>query len=147
MNRYPGKLHVRLTLLLIVVFGTASTGCRLCCETDDHTFSAYGGAWERTNRDSGRVGSLFDPAGAKASSLVDRDAPSSPDELERERRKDDPDPYSLEPDKAAGDEGDQESESESEMDEEQRKRIEELKNQGLEDINVEPGELVPPLLY
>ena len=44
------------------------------------------GAWERTVRDTGRVGSIFEPAGGLASNLVSRDDPEDPDELERRRQ-------------------------------------------------------------
>lgn len=41
-------------------------GCRVCQTCDE--YPAYGGSWQRTNRVSGRVGSVFDPAGAKVAS-------------------------------------------------------------------------------
>ncbi|QDS88156.1 hypothetical protein EC9_23430 [Rosistilla ulvae] len=40
-------------------------GCRICGSDDDCAYPAYGGSWERTNRNHGRVGSVFAPAGAK----------------------------------------------------------------------------------
>lgn len=62
--------------MVLLVAGVAAplTGCRLCCDLEDAAYSSYGGAWERTHRNSGRVGSLFDPAGAKSSQLVPRDS-------------------------------------------------------------------------
>ena len=137
---------LRNRILLVAIIAILPTaGCRLCCETDDHTYSAYGGAWERTRRDSGRVGSIFDPAGAKASTLVERDEPDRPEVLDRERRKDDPDAYSLEPDKDPS--RPEMPEDDTDDDEALRKRIEELRNQQLEDIDAEPGKLVPPTLF
>lgn len=60
-------------------------GCRLCGDCHQLDYPTYGGAWERTSRDSGRVGSIFDPAGARSPQLADRDTPPSPDEWERQR--------------------------------------------------------------
>ena len=148
--RSSAKFHVRSAVLLIVVLGILPTaGCRLCCDADDYTYAAYGGAWERTRRDSGRVGSIFDPAGAKAAKLSQRDEPSPPDELDRKRRRGEPDAFLLEPDKdpSKDDADESEEESESEADEDLKRRLEELRNRGLEDIGVEPGEVVPPTLY
>lgn len=47
-------------------------GCRLCADCDDDAYASYGGAWQRTNRDAGRVGSVFDPGGSRASDLSQR---------------------------------------------------------------------------
>ena len=60
-------------------------GCRICADCDEGAYATYGGAWQRTLRDSGRVGSIFDPAGGLSPELVSRDTPKNPDELERER--------------------------------------------------------------
>ena len=40
-------------------------GCRICESTDDCAYPAYGGSWQRTIPNHGRVGSIFAPAGAK----------------------------------------------------------------------------------
>ena len=125
----------------------SATGCRLCCDADDYTYAAYGGAWERTRRDSGRVGSIFDAAGAKAAALVDRDEPATPDELDRERRKGEPDSYFLEPDRDPSRQDELDSQQEEDEEEAQQKRLEDLRTKGLDDIDVEPGEVVPPTLY
>ncbi|TWU66310.1 hypothetical protein [Crateriforma conspicua] len=76
----------RAKWLAIAVAATTLTGCRLCstCEMED--YSAYGGIWERTQRDSGRVGSLFDPAGVRGASLASKSDPPSAAELERRRQ-------------------------------------------------------------
>ncbi|TWU10204.1 hypothetical protein [Allorhodopirellula heiligendammensis] len=47
-------------------------GCRLCADCDDDAYPSYGGIWQRTNRDSGRVGSIFDPGGSRQSDLSQR---------------------------------------------------------------------------
>ncbi len=41
----------------------ATTGCALCGSPFDYTYSTYGGKWQRDDETSGRVGSLFEPAG------------------------------------------------------------------------------------
>ena len=42
-----------------------STGCAMCDNAQDWTYSAFGGKWQRDNPHSGRVASLFDPAGGQ----------------------------------------------------------------------------------
>ena len=61
-------------------------GCQLCADCDEQAYAAYGGVWQRLEREDGRVGSVFDPAGGKVPRLVDRDEPLEPDELDRRRR-------------------------------------------------------------
>lgn len=109
-------------------------GCRICADCEDAAYPAYGGSWQRTIRETGRVGSLFDPAGAKAFDLASRDEPAGADQLERERYK------------ARGsavkdpDEADEESERESDSiddrleEEKLRDREDELNEMNLEDI-------------
>lgn len=46
---------------ILVLAGT--TGCAMCDNAQDGTYSAFGGKWQRDNPHSGRVASLFDPAG------------------------------------------------------------------------------------
>ncbi len=50
-------LNAVLCLGLLV----ASAGCSICQGPDDYGYPAYGGRWQRTNRDYGRVGSRFTP--------------------------------------------------------------------------------------
>lgn len=49
-------------------------------------YPAYGGSWQRTVRDSGRVGSIFDSAGGKVAKLADRDQPLPTDAQERQQQ-------------------------------------------------------------
>lgn len=62
------------------------------CELD--TYSAYGGRWQRTVRDHGRVGSVFAPAGAQlpyaapAESEADDASPAEGEDRDRSRRPD-----------------------------------------------------------
>lgn len=39
-----------------------SSGCAMCSNPDDCTYSAYGGRWQRADPCCGRVGSVFDAA-------------------------------------------------------------------------------------
>ena len=62
------------------------TGCRLCSDCEDMDYPAFGGSWQRTIRDSGRVGSIFDSAGGKVAKLTDRDQPLPTDAQERQQQ-------------------------------------------------------------
>lgn len=75
----PGLAWVIFTLCGVMLVG----GCRLCADGDDHAYPSYGGAWQRTHRDSGRVGSIFDPGGSRASDLSERAQSDSPDVTNR----------------------------------------------------------------
>ena len=46
------------------------TGCAMCDNSQDCTYPAFGGKWQRDNPVSGRVGSLFDPAGVEVTDQV-----------------------------------------------------------------------------
>lgn len=137
------------------------TGCRICTSTEDLAYPSYGGAWQRTIRDSGRVGSIFDPAGARASALVSREDPITPDEIERNRRdaestdEDDPELEDESPDDEPMDDGDGidgddsddvEEKSQEERDAEIEKLKEKLRDQKLDEVKVIPGDPLPPLL-
>ena len=87
MNQVSRIVFRGFALAFLVGCLLPSAGCRICADCDDMDYPAYGGAWQRTRRDGGRVGSLFDPAGARTAELVDRDEPASPNELERQRQK------------------------------------------------------------
>ncbi|MCG8652132.1 MAG: hypothetical protein MI861_19995 [Pirellulales bacterium] len=127
--------------LLPLLFGAG--GCRICADCEDLAYPAYGGAWERTLRETGRVGSVFDPAGARRSELVSRDDPPRQDVIERSRQgqqDDSPDgsyPGGLQPPEPedAADQGEA-------MSDEQRfkMRAEELRGRSLEDIETEREE-------
>lgn len=119
--------------LLVATLLSCSGGCRLCsnCEIDD--YSAYGGAWERTRRDGGRVGSLYDPAGVQSDALANRDAPPSADELERQKQADSGEP-SRDLDRSTDSPEPEESEEDRLRREMERDReLDELK---LEDIEI-----------
>ena len=50
-----------LWVAMLVLAGL--TGCAMCDNSQDGTYPAFGGKWQRDNPSSGRVASLFDPAG------------------------------------------------------------------------------------
>lgn len=155
MNRIGRWIAV--TLLAIGIFPLA--GCRICADCEDLAYPAYGGVWERTRRDSGRVGSIFDPAGDATSSLVERDSPPTPDVLDRERQ------GSLDnalgaPDRRPDwnpDNEDREPRSRSDktddllerrLDEIESPKEEDLRQRGLDDIEIRfvPHAVIPPNL-
>ena len=54
--------HLLLMCSLLALLA-ATTGCAMCGSPFDYTYSTYGGKWQREDEMSGRVGSLFEPAG------------------------------------------------------------------------------------
>ena len=132
----------RVAAIMILALSLLPTGgCRICADCEDLAYPAYGGAWQRTRRNEGRVGSIFDPAGAKASELVDRDAPEKPDALERARQglKDDTDEQDAETEPESSDQAD-------EVERDMEEKANELRELDLDDINVVPGGQAPPSL-
>lgn len=128
---------VLLGLVLIAVtlpFG----GCRICADCEDLDYPAYGGAWQRTLRQSGRVGSVFDPGGAKAAMLVDKTTPEDPDEIERRRQEASDKDDDFDPDER---DADDEDEGDDEKSESMKEREEKLRQQELDDIESEEDEL------
>jgi len=63
------------SLAVVTLLGFAG-GCTLAPDCDLEDYGAYGGRWQRTLRNSGRVGSVFDPAGAQ----LPYDGPNAPTE-------------------------------------------------------------------
>ncbi|WP_146598813.1 hypothetical protein [Novipirellula aureliae] len=141
-------------LLGIAVFSAVCPlmGCRICADCEDLAYPAYGGAWQRTNRESGRVASIFDPGGAKNPQLVSRDTPMVPDEIERARRSqddidiaDDPEPMFEDFESHEDDSVGEDPQLPNPDNEDQQNREEELRNLNLEDIRVLPAKPMPPL--
>jgi len=77
--------HLVLTSLFALCL-LPLAGCRLCSDCEDMDYPAFGGSWQRTVRDSGRVGSVFDSAGGKVAKLTDRDQPLATDAQERQQQ-------------------------------------------------------------
>ena len=115
-------------------------GCRLCCEPDTEAFPAYGGVWERTQRNSGRVGSILDPGGVQNSALLPREQANKINTLQLPES---PEDNLMEGEGDSSKEG-TEPETEQERDrkfEERRKRFEQ---EQMEEIDVIPGTPLPP---
>jgi len=66
-----------VTLATAIVSGGVIAGCTIPSDCGDLDYPTYGGAWQRTRRDSGRVGSVFDPAGARTATLSPRELPET----------------------------------------------------------------------
>ena len=81
IEKYPA-----IALILLISSLLPVGGCRICSDCEDMDYPAYGGSWQRTLRNEGRVGSVFAPAGGKTGELIDRDVPPDPVELERQRQ-------------------------------------------------------------
>ncbi len=117
-------------LLALVALG----GCRLCQDCGDMDYPTYGGAWERTLRDRGRVGSVFDPAGAQSPKLSKREV------VEEGRKRAD-----SETDDVEGTLGDGEKPNpDSPSDDQRQNDLDKLRDLRLEDINTRQQEFVPP---
>ena len=148
----------RWTAIALMVAGLIPlAGCRICADCEGMSYPAYGGSWQRTRRDAGRVGSIFDPGGVKTSELVARDAPADPDELERMRQESfgsgaynpqsDPDQDS---DSKPDDEGELEKNDlrDRSLDDFDEEMDDDLRGKGVDDIDVRiiPGQPMPPVL-
>lgn len=127
---YFQRIPSILVGLVLVVLTFTTSGCRICADCEDLDYPAYGGAWQRTLRQSGRVGSVFDPGGAKAATLVDRTTPEDPDQIERARQEASGDQDQLDPDEEAGSDDDADASESESMKERERK----LREKELDDI-------------
>ncbi|HAA70934.1 MAG TPA: hypothetical protein DCE55_17480 [Planctomycetaceae bacterium] len=58
----------RITTTLLIVSLLVTSGCAICASPGDYEYAAYGGRWQRTDRNNGRVGSVLDPAGEQPDS-------------------------------------------------------------------------------
>lgn len=63
------KVDFRTWALLWLLICCGS-GCTICASPDLESYTTYGGNWHRTDRDHGRVGSVFAPAGARVGSSL-----------------------------------------------------------------------------
>jgi hypothetical protein len=66
-------------LVATLVALTGFLGCTLPSDQGDLDYPTYGGAWQRTRPDGGRVGSIFDPAGGKVATLAPKAKPRMDD--------------------------------------------------------------------
>lgn len=133
---------VALTSLL------AATGCALPSDQGDMDYPTFGGAWQRTRPDSGRVGSVFDPAGARLATL----SPKSPPRMdETERTAGDsillvpPEGSSGKAKAADANSGeDDQPESDNAASPSDRSDRDRLRSLELNEISIEAGEPAPP---
>ena len=163
----PVRIPSVIVALLCGLMLISLAGCRLCDNSEDFAYPTYGGAWQRTVRDSGRVGSVFDPAGARSSTLVGRDTTEPVDEQLRrlrgtneEEKKERPENMfrdededededtdtdgaeDLPPPRESLEDGSLEDGEDPKLEEEKRK----LREESFESIKVIEGEPLPPLL-
>lgn len=92
-----------LAVVALTLLGFAG-GCTLAPDCDLEDYGAYGGRWQRTLRHSGRVGSVFDPAGAQ----LPYDGPNAPTEG-FDRFPEDDDDAEVDRDTQAAGDGDEET--------------------------------------
>jgi hypothetical protein len=133
-----------LAVAAAVLAGGVIAGCTIPSDCGDLDYPTYGGAWERTRRDGGRVGSIFDPAGARVSSLAPRDGEEESGDLRSPRE-------SILSAPPGGRSDLQRSESESREASEPRQpspsdRLDrdKLQSLDLDDIDIESGAPLPP---
>ncbi len=155
----PTETGRRLASALLLAALIPLGGCRICADCDENAYAAYGGAWQRTIRDSGRVGSIFDPAGGLTSELVPRDTPEDPDAQERARQEA-RGSGAQDPDRIGDGEDDKQKQDDKEdsmdkandlrqrkLDDIEEEKEDELRKKELDQINVIfPGEPMPPAL-
>ncbi len=80
---------MRGSIILLALLALVNlTGCRMCGNDNDCSYSASGGLWKRTNQNSGRVGSIFAPAGVKVGQGM-KSSPQSAEPWTNQRSGDD----------------------------------------------------------
>ncbi len=123
---------IRRRLIAALLLLPAATGCRICAECEPEAYPSYGGAWQRTLREHGRVGSVFNPGGSRASDLRPRDEPET---LGAPPRPASDDPERSDAQKADDDQqrDDAESQDAEERLEQRRRELQELQ---LDDLQV-----------
>jgi len=136
LNRSSSLLGIAASLVVSLA------GCTLCQNCGDLDYPTYGGAWQRTIRDSGRVGSAFDPAGARTATLSARNSDAkdaslrSPSSGTGESVDDDP--------KGRDGDADKKSDDSRGKKKDDKKTPDNLRDLNLEDIDVQYDDLEPP---
>lgn len=105
-------------------------GCSMCQPCELETYSAYGGRWQRTDRDRGRVGSVFAPAGAQVAYATPADSDVADESLPPDQDQDEDQPTDTLPEDD-GAEDDSVLEDDAQQREERARRLRDLQ---LEDI-------------
>ena len=137
------------SLILLVTLVVPSTGCRLCADCEMDAYPAYGGAWERTLRETGRVGSVFDPGGVRAADIEARTDPETADRRIRSQSRYDNDSATdsgEDRQKKSDDEQrklDEETRDNDKTPEQQKAELEELEKR-LEGLNLQDIRYVEP---
>lgn len=112
-------------------------GCRLCADCDLDAYPSYGGAWQRTVRDSGRVGSIFDPGGSRAADLSERINAETAEAFNRTKDAESPQKTDREGD---GETDNKEDESPLDDDEKLKQMEDRLRGLELQDINYQESQ-------
>jgi hypothetical protein len=144
------RIHAIRTAALAVALSSpfAAVGCTLTSDQGDMDYPTFGGAWQRTRPDSGRVGSIFDPAGARLATL----SPKSPPRMEENERSAGESIPSVPPENLPGkskapDKGRQPRDPEqpdNSASPSDRLGSERLRKLELHQTGIEPGEPAPP---
>jgi hypothetical protein len=141
-TRFARNIH--LFACLPILLACSLTGCTICQDCGDLDYPTYGGAWERTRRDSGRVGSVFDPAGVRVAALSPRDAVAEDSSrLGRGEKATPNDDEATPADDPLNDSGTEASPSDKDKDMGD-KDADSIRDLDLEDINMETSDLLPP---
>lgn len=122
----------------LVALACALTGCTICQDCGDQDYPTYGSSWERTRRDSGRVGSIFDPAGARVATVAARES-NAKDETARAGSNAKPNNTGSDPSSDPNNDDDG-----SPSDRTRDKDPGSLRDLELEDVNTETRDLLPP---
>ena len=86
-------LRSLIALALLVAVSMLGGGCAMCTTPHDHDYPTYGGSWERIDRTHGRVGSVFEPAGAPAEEVAELSAENVAEPMSTDSAEDLPSPY------------------------------------------------------
>jgi hypothetical protein len=131
-----------MALAAVVVCGGMLAGCTIPSDCGDLDYPTYGGAWQRTRRDSGRVGSVFDPAGARTATLSPRELPETDGQTRSAR-----DSILSTPPDTMRDPGDQRRGDDDPLRQpspSDRPNPDRLRDLQLDDINIQRGTPIPP---
>lgn len=133
-----------LAVAAAVLAGGVIAGCTIPSDCGDLDYPTYGGAWERTRRDSGRVGSIFDPAGARVSTLAPRDVEGESGDLRSPRESILSAPPGVRSELKSSEAESIEPSEPGQPSPSDRFDRDKLQSLDLDDISIESGALLPP---